>query len=247
MALLARADHVEERVVDADGHADQQDDRLDAVVERKRLADRPEQAERRGDRGQREQHRDERRDDRAERKQQDQQRHRDESSSARWRSLERECCAALAGCRSASIVEPGCAGARPRARPERARARRRPGVTSERRVPVGRVLASSPRRRAAASSAPRRPRSPPERGSSTRACRCGGTRTRAARPARSSRRARVAARGLADGAVRATRPVAPPARERDDEASQRPIAATGPPGAPGDRSACGRPKIFKKK
>ena len=76
LALLARADHVEERVVDADGHADQEDDRLDAVVERERLADRPEQAERGDDGGQREQHRHERGDDRAEREQQDEQRHR---------------------------------------------------------------------------------------------------------------------------------------------------------------------------
>ena len=64
MPLLARADDVEERVVDADGHPDQEHDRLDAVVEREDLADRAEQAERRDHGGQREQDRHERRDDR---------------------------------------------------------------------------------------------------------------------------------------------------------------------------------------
>ena len=47
LALLARADDVEERVVDADRHPDQQHDGLDAVVEREHLADRSEQPERR--------------------------------------------------------------------------------------------------------------------------------------------------------------------------------------------------------
>ena len=77
MPLFARADHVEERVVDPDGHADQQHHRLDAVVDREDLADRAEQPERRGDRGEREQDRHERGDDRAEREQQDDQRDRD--------------------------------------------------------------------------------------------------------------------------------------------------------------------------
>ena len=51
LALLARADDVEERVVDADRHPDQQHDRLDAGVEREELADRPEQPEGGDDRG----------------------------------------------------------------------------------------------------------------------------------------------------------------------------------------------------
>ena len=50
-ALLARAHDVEQRVVDADRHPDQQHDGLDAVVEREHLADRTEQAERRDHRG----------------------------------------------------------------------------------------------------------------------------------------------------------------------------------------------------
>ena len=68
---------VEERVVDADRHADQDDDDLRRVVDRKHLADRPEQAERGGDRGQREHDRDDGGEDRAEREEQDEQRHRD--------------------------------------------------------------------------------------------------------------------------------------------------------------------------
>jgi hypothetical protein len=77
VALLARADHVEERVVHADGHADQEDDRLDAVVERKSLADEVEQAEGRRDGREREEHGDESRDDRPEREQEDEQGHGD--------------------------------------------------------------------------------------------------------------------------------------------------------------------------
>ena len=75
--LLARANDVEERVVDADGHADQHDHGLRRVVEREHLADRSEQAERGGDSCQREQHRNERRDDGAEREQKHEQRDRD--------------------------------------------------------------------------------------------------------------------------------------------------------------------------
>jgi hypothetical protein len=77
MAFLARADHVEERVVDSDGHPDQEDDRLHAVVQRERLADEAEQAERRRDRGQREQDRHEGRDDGAEGEEEDDERDRD--------------------------------------------------------------------------------------------------------------------------------------------------------------------------
>jgi hypothetical protein len=43
--LLARADHVEQRVVQTDRHPDQQHNGLDAGVEREDLADRSEQAE----------------------------------------------------------------------------------------------------------------------------------------------------------------------------------------------------------
>ena len=75
LPLLAGADDVEERVVDADGHADQEHDRLDGVVEREGLADRAEQAEGGRDRRQREQHRHERGDDRAEGKEEHEQRH----------------------------------------------------------------------------------------------------------------------------------------------------------------------------
>ena len=76
VALLARADDVEERVVDADCHPDQQHDRLDAPVEREHLADRPEQAERGDHRGRAEQHGHDRRDERAEGDQQHEQRDR---------------------------------------------------------------------------------------------------------------------------------------------------------------------------
>jgi hypothetical protein len=77
VALLPRADHIEEGVVHAHGHPDQEDDRLDAVVERKRLADEVEQAEGRRDRRQREQDRDRGRDDCPECEEQDEQGHRD--------------------------------------------------------------------------------------------------------------------------------------------------------------------------
>ena len=73
--FLARADHVEERVVDAYGHADQQHNGLDAVVERSELADRAEQAERGHHSGQAEEHRHERGDERAEGDQQHEQGH----------------------------------------------------------------------------------------------------------------------------------------------------------------------------
>ena len=72
MTFFAGADHIEERVVDAHGHSDQEDDRLHAVVERECLADKPEQSERRYDRRQREQNRHESRDDGSERKEDDQ-------------------------------------------------------------------------------------------------------------------------------------------------------------------------------
>ena len=73
MTFLARADHIEERVVDAHGHSDQEDDRLHAVVERECLADEPEEYESLDGR-QGEQDRHESRDDGAERKEEDDQR-----------------------------------------------------------------------------------------------------------------------------------------------------------------------------
>jgi hypothetical protein len=75
-AFLARADHVEQRVIHADGQADQEHHRLDAVIERERLADRSEQAEPGDDRGQPKQDRHERRDAGAEREQEHEQCHR---------------------------------------------------------------------------------------------------------------------------------------------------------------------------
>ena len=77
VTLLARTDHVEEGVVNADRHADQQDDGLHAVVERECLADRAEQAEGGRNGGQRQEHRHECCDDRPEREEQHDQRHRD--------------------------------------------------------------------------------------------------------------------------------------------------------------------------
>jgi hypothetical protein len=76
VALLARADHVEERVVDPDGHSDQDDDDLHAVVEWEGLADRTEQAEGRRDCGQSKQHGNECGNDRTECEQQHDERHR---------------------------------------------------------------------------------------------------------------------------------------------------------------------------
>jgi hypothetical protein len=69
LPLAARSDDVEERVVDSDRHADQDDDDLDAVVEREELADRTEQSERGGHGGECEQNRHERGHDRTEREQ----------------------------------------------------------------------------------------------------------------------------------------------------------------------------------
>src|SRR5439155_3563502 len=77
VSLLSRADDVEERVVDAYGHPDEEDDGLDAVVEWEHLAYRAEQSERCGDGGERDQERDERRDDRTEREEEDEERYRD--------------------------------------------------------------------------------------------------------------------------------------------------------------------------
>jgi hypothetical protein len=68
--LLARADHVEERVVHADGHPNQEHDGLDAVIERERLTDQVEQTESRRDCGQCEQDRNRCSDDRTECEQQ---------------------------------------------------------------------------------------------------------------------------------------------------------------------------------
>ena len=76
MAFLARADDVEERVVDTDRHPNQDNDDLHAVVEVEELAHRTEQPERRADGRQREQHRHKRRHERAEREQQDEERDR---------------------------------------------------------------------------------------------------------------------------------------------------------------------------
>ena len=77
LAFCARADDEEERVVDADRHPDQQHHRLGAVLDRKQLAERSEQAEARGDGAQREHDRNERRDQRPEREQEHEQRDRD--------------------------------------------------------------------------------------------------------------------------------------------------------------------------
>ena len=77
VALLHLAAHVEHRVVDADGEADQQDDGADLVGDRRQLADRADQAERRADGRQAEQQRQSGGDERAERDEQDDQRERD--------------------------------------------------------------------------------------------------------------------------------------------------------------------------
>ncbi len=76
VALLHLAADVEHRVVDADGEADEQDHRADLVGDRRQLADRTEQAERRADGGHAEQQRQPGGDERAERYEQDQQRER---------------------------------------------------------------------------------------------------------------------------------------------------------------------------
>ena len=64
--LLAFTTQVEERVVDADGQADEQDDRADHVVHRHDLAGQGDEAERRHHGGQPQQQRDARGDERAE-------------------------------------------------------------------------------------------------------------------------------------------------------------------------------------
>ena len=76
-ALLARADDIEERVVDADRHPDQHHDRLDASSIGNAWLSRPEQAEGGGHGGQREHDGHERGDERAEREQEHEQRDRD--------------------------------------------------------------------------------------------------------------------------------------------------------------------------
>jgi hypothetical protein len=76
VALLHLATHVEHRVVDADGEADEQDDRADLVGDRGELADRAQQAERRTDGRHAEQQRQACRDERAEGQQRNDQRER---------------------------------------------------------------------------------------------------------------------------------------------------------------------------
>ena len=85
VALLHLAAHVEHRVVDADGEADEQDDRADLVGDRRELADRADQPERRADGGHAEQQRQARRRRARRRRQQDDQRQRDRQ---RLRALE---------------------------------------------------------------------------------------------------------------------------------------------------------------
>ena len=74
--LLTLAPHVEQRVVHADRHPDQQDDRGRRVVDREDLARQRDQADRRRTAEKRQQQRDPGRHERAERDQQDQQRDR---------------------------------------------------------------------------------------------------------------------------------------------------------------------------
>ena len=69
--LLALAADVEQRVVDADGEADQQHQRAGRAAVGRELGDDAEDAHRGGDRGEAEQQRDEGGDERAEREQQD--------------------------------------------------------------------------------------------------------------------------------------------------------------------------------
>ncbi len=77
VALLELAAQVEHRVVDADGEADQQHDRIDrALRDGKQVAERPEQPQRADDGGQPQQQRDAGRDERAEREQENDQRDR---------------------------------------------------------------------------------------------------------------------------------------------------------------------------
>ena len=66
VALLALAAQVEQRVVDADGHADEQDHRGDRLVDRHDLARQRDEADRGGDGRQREEHRQAGGDERAE-------------------------------------------------------------------------------------------------------------------------------------------------------------------------------------
>ena len=74
--LLAHAAQVEQRVVDAHGQADQQDDVVDRLLDRGDLAERADEAHRREHAGDRQQQRDAGREQRAEREQQDDQRQR---------------------------------------------------------------------------------------------------------------------------------------------------------------------------
>ena len=75
--LLALAAHVEQRVVDADGHPDQQHDLGHGRVDREDLADQRDQSERGAHAGDRKQHRDAGGDQRPEREDQDHQRDRE--------------------------------------------------------------------------------------------------------------------------------------------------------------------------
>ena len=76
LALVPFPAKVEERVVDADGQPDQQDDLLNLPVHRHELAHDRDEPHGREDRGQTDQDRDERRDERAEHEQQDEDRQR---------------------------------------------------------------------------------------------------------------------------------------------------------------------------
>ena len=75
--LLALAAQVEQRVVDADGQADQQDHRVDRLVDVQQVAEQRGQPERRHHRGQAEQQRDAGGDERAEGEHEDHERHRE--------------------------------------------------------------------------------------------------------------------------------------------------------------------------
>ena len=208
MALLARADHVEERVVDADGHTDQEDDRLDAVVEREGLADRPEQAESGGDGGQREQHRHERGDDRAEREQQDEQRDRDREQLGAVQVAADDAVARVARGDVARLLDRHLRDGRrrrraPRSGTHRSRRTARPSPATSAECRSRRDARSRRCRRARAACAPRRRRPPlGTAGSPARQRRrCAGSRTRARAAGPVLVHQRVAACRLADRAV----------------------------------------------
>ena len=80
-AFLALPPHVEQRVVDADGHPDQQHHFGDGGVDRGDVADRRHQSERRADAGDGQQHRDAGRNQRTEREDQDDERDRERQRS----------------------------------------------------------------------------------------------------------------------------------------------------------------------